>query len=910
METSNRNFTFYPLLWISIFFAAGIFLADSLNFDWKIYLAAALIFSVFTIIFLKKGFVWIFVLSAFVFVGGFYFQIQKQSEPKNSIKNLYDSGQIISGDPLEIEGVLQSKPELSVGGFFLILDAERVFYKAREIETTGKVRFFAPVRDEQIEEEYAALNLLYGAGIRVASSLNREERFLNPGGVSFTEILDQKGIHATATIKSPLLIERLGDSKVFLPFVSIYDYRQDLIEVFSRKFNPQTSGILIASTLGNRNYLTKDTAEIFREGGTFHILVISGLHITFIGGILLLIVRTFTRKRLWQFVVTSSALWIYSFAVGAEIPVMRAALMFTVLLFSFVIYRRGTLLNALGACAFVLLLWRPADLFNQSFHLTFASLVGIIAVAFPLIEKLRAIGSWMPSVETPFPPNVSRQTKVFCEIFYWNEHKWERTLRENIWECRIFKSDYGTWLSNRGLQKPLRWVFEGILVTAIVQIFLLPFLILYFHRLSFASVLLNLWVGFFIVLQNLTAIITVVFAQISDALALPFIKLAEIFNWILLSVPQIFIEYDLASIRVPIYSGELKAVYFLYFLPLIALTFFLNKWNPFLLNGKRKVVSGKLGMKKIFTAKKVLLLHIFAFFFFFFLIIFHPYSSPNADGKLTVDFLDVGQGDSALVKFPNGETMLIDGGGRFNFNENFIEREDGTKDSFEPDMQGVGETVVSEFLWEKGYSKVDYLLASHADADHIQGLINVAKNFNIKAAFVGREAFDDKEFAEFAKVLTKKHIQIVQLSRGNSFEIGGVKIEILHPVFSEISENSANNDSIVLRMIFESKEFLFTGDIEKETEKELLENPAFLQSDIVKVAHHGSRTSSTQEFIEATKAEYGIIPVGRKSRFGHPNKEVVERWKNSGAKVLTTGERGTITVSTDGKNLEIQIFGK
>ncbi len=99
-----------------------------------------------------------------------------------------------------------------------------------------------------------------------------------------------------------------------------------------------------------------------------------------------------------------------------------------------------------------------------------------------------------------------------------------------------------------------------------------------------------------------------------------------------------------------------------------------------------------------------------------------------------------------------------------------------------------------------------------------------------------------------------------------------------------------------------------TGDIEKETEKELLANPAFLQSDIVKVAHHGSRTSSTQEFIEATKAEYAIIPVGRKSRFGHPHKEVVERWKTSGAKVLTTGERGTITVSTDGKNLEIQTF--
>ncbi|MGI8670894.1 MAG: ComEC/Rec2 family competence protein [Aridibacter sp.] len=913
VENTNRNFTFYPLLWLSISFAIGIFLADLLHFDWKIYLAGTLIFSVFTIIFLKNSYAWIFVLAAFVFVGGFYFQIQKQNEPKNSIKNLYDSKQINSGDPVELEGVLQSKPELSVGGFFLVLDAENIFYTEKEFETTGKVRFFAPVRDEQIASEYAALNLHYGAKIRVAANLNREERFLNPGGVSFTEILDQKDIHATATIKSPLLIERLEDKQIFSPFAWIYDYRQNLVETFSRKFNTNTAGILIASTLGNRNYLTKNTAEIFREGGTFHVLVISGLHITFIGGILLLIVRTFTRKRLWQFVITNSALWIYSLAVGAEIPVIRAALMFTILLFSFVIYRRGTLLNALGACAFLILLWRPADLFNQSFHLTFASLVGIIAFAFPLIEKLRAIGSWMPSVETPFPPIVSRQTKTFCETLFWNEQKWERTLRENIWDCRIFKSDYGIWLSNHGLQKPLRWIFEGILVTAIVQIFLLPFLILYFHRLSFASILLNLWVGFFVVLQNLTAIVAVFFAQLSDVLALPFIKLAEIFNWILLSVPQIFIEFDFASIRVPIYSGELKAIYFLYFLPLIVLTFFLNKWNPFSLSREWRVESGEKEKRKlsgIITKKNILLFHLFTFSLFFFLIVFHPFSSPNADGKLTVDFLDVGQGDSALIRFPNGETMLIDGGGKGEFNELFVEKEYDEKEQFEPDMQGVGETVVSEFLWEKGYSSVDYLLATHADADHIQGLINVAKNFKIKAAFVGREAFDDGNFAEFAKVLERKNIQIFKLNQGNEFEIGGVKIDVLNPVSTENSKNSANNDSIVLRLMFGSREFLLTGDIEKETEKELLENPAFLKSDIVKVAHHGSRTSSTQEFIEATKTEYAIIPVGRKSRFGHPHKEIVERWKNSGAKVLTTGERGTITISTDGKNLEIQTFRK
>lgn len=909
-STSSKNFTFYPLLWLSICFAIGIFFANNFEVDWKFYLATTLISVILTITFLKKSFEHIFVLIAFVAVGGFYFQIQKQNEPSNSIKNLYNSKQIISGEPVEIEGILQGKPELSVGGFSIILKAEKIFYKGKKFETSGKVRLFAGVRDKQVQQEYKNLALHYGAKVRIATNLNREQRYLNLGGVSFIKILEQKDIYATATIKSPLLIERLENSQTFSPFSWIYDYRQDLIETISRKFNVRTSGILIASMLGNQNYLTKETAETFREGGTFHVLVISGLHITFIGGVLLLIVRAFTQKRLWQFVITASALWIYSFAVGAEIPVIRAALMFTILLFSFVIYRRGTLLNALGFCAFLILLWRPADLFSQSFHLTFASLVGIIGIAFPLIEKLRSIGGWMPSAETPFPPIVHKKLKIFCETLYWSERKWQKHLSENIWECAIFKSEYGTWLEQNGLQKPLRWIFEGILVTAVVQLFLLPFLILYFHRLSFASVLLNLWVGAFVVLQNLTAIFALAFAQISNILALPIIKLAELFNWFLLIVPQFFIENKLASIRVPIYSGNMKAIYVLYFIPLLALTYFLSKWNPFVSEESR--VKSRENKKKsfegIFTKQNVICFHLFTFLLFFTLITFHPYSSPSANGKLTVDFLDIGQGDSALVTFPNGETMLIDGGGRFNFNEQFIEQEDGKKEVFIPDSQGVGEIVVSEFLWEKGYSKVDYIVATHADADHIQGLINVAKNFKIKAAFIGREKLEDENFKQFSKILKRKNVQIAKLSQGDSIKVGKVKIDVLNPLNENSKNASSNNDSIVLRITFGNRDFLFTGDIEKEVENFLLQEETILQSDIVKVPHHGSRTSSTQEFIEATKAKYAIIPVGKTSRFGHPHLEVVERWEKSGAKVLTTGEHGTITISTDGSNLEIQTF--
>ena len=111
-----------------------------------------------------------------------------------------------------------------------------------------------------------------------------------------------------------------------------------------------------------------------------------------------------------------------------------------------------------------------------------------------------------------------------------------------------------------------------------------------------------------------------------------------------------------------------------------------------------------------------------------------------------------------------------------------------------------------------------------------------------------------------------------------------------------------------MRIICGERKFLLTGDIEKEAEKELLQNPEFLQADVVKVAHHGSRTSSTPDFINAAQAQIAVIPVGKDSPFGHPHKEVLERWKTSGAKILTAGESGTISISTDGKNLQVETF--
>jgi competence protein ComEC len=269
----------------------------------------------------------------------------------------------------------------------------------------------------------------------------------------------------------------------------------------------------------------------------------------------------------------------------------------------------------------------------------------------------------------------------------------------------------------------------------------------------------------------------------------------------------------------------------------------------------------------------------------------------------------VGQGDSALVTFPDNTTLLVDGGGQpgpFKRNDTTALNDD-TDEVFERETHSIGEAVVSEYLWWRGLDHIDYILATHADADHMDGLNDVARNFSVRAALVARTPDGDEEYAAFAKTLSERNIPLRLIGAGDVLRFGSVTATVLWPPSTNAKTPSANNDSIVLRLQLGERALLLTGDIEKAGETGLLQEN--LRADVVKVAHHGSKTSSTPPFIAATQPAFAVISVGQTSVFGHPNKEVVERWKR-GAEVLTTGASGTITVTTDGRNLIVETFVK
>jgi predicted membrane metal-binding protein len=298
----KASFVAHPLALLAACFAVGIVAARFVALPLMVCLGCGAVFSTLAVRYFVRGwqgYASVLVALAFFWAGATLAVLEKKGVAANRVQRFYDEGIIASGDPVEVEGVVERQPEPAPEGFYLQLRVEKLSFKEVERDASGGVWLFAPVLDEETRARYELLELRYGARVRVMVALRRAEEFRNPGASSFTEYLERRGFDATGTIKSPLLVERLDDERVFLPLAWIYEWRKLMLALIDERFSAETAGVLKAALLGNRYYLSHGAAERFREGGTFHILVISGLHISFIGGLVLLIARRLTRRRAW-----------------------------------------------------------------------------------------------------------------------------------------------------------------------------------------------------------------------------------------------------------------------------------------------------------------------------------------------------------------------------------------------------------------------------------------------------------------------------------------------------------------------------------------------------------------------------------------------------------------------------------
>ncbi len=265
--------------------------------------------------------------------------------------------------------------------------------------------------------------------------------------------------------------------------------------------------------------------------------------------------------------------------------------------------------------------------------------------------------------------------------------------------------------------------------------------------------------------------------------------------------------------------------------------------------------------------------------------------------ELSISFIDVGQGDSILIEASNGQKVLIDGGG---------------KRSSIGQGDKIGSRIVVPFLHNRGINKLDLVVLTHPHDDHLGGLVSVLKEIKTDEVIDSGFAYDSPAYENFLELIKKNKIKYRTVKAGDVISIDGAKGHVLNPPELPFrgTESDANNNSVVIRLVYGSTSFMLTGDAAFEAEREMLDRDFFLKSDVLKIGHHGSATSTSDEFLDAVAPKTAVICVGKGNKFGHPRPKILEKLKQRGIRVYRTDEDGSVSMTSDGSRITIKAFRK
>ncbi len=252
--------------------------------------------------------------------------------------------------------------------------------------------------------------------------------------------------------------------------------------------------------------------------------------------------------------------------------------------------------------------------------------------------------------------------------------------------------------------------------------------------------------------------------------------------------------------------------------------------------------------------------------------------SADTSGNVEVHFLNVGQADCSLIKFPDGSNMLIDAGNN-------------------GDSQ-----YITEYLANEGVKKLDVVVGTHPHEDHIGSLDTVINNFDIGAVYMPDDVATTKTYEDVIDAIDSKGLSITKPVMGEQFTVGGGVFTILGP---QKKYSDHNNNSIVLKMNYGDVSFMFTGDAEAEAEGDILSKGYDLKSDVLKVGHHGSSTSTSDSWLSAVSPRYAVIQTETGNDYGHPHKETIDKLNNAGIQIFRNDTMGEIVMVSDGENISI-----
>jgi competence protein ComEC len=715
-----------------------------------------------------------------------------------------------------------------------------------------------------------SLSLRCGDELELPLRLRTPEIYRDPGAWSYTDQLLSEGIATLSSAKSER-IQILTHSKptwkcrLFAAQTWASEKLQTFIASSANQRLPQTArltaedaGMLSAMLFGDRAKLTHNLRAGFERTGTFHLFVVSGLHVVLLSGALFWLLRRCRLPEAAAVPITIAAATAYALLTGFGVPVQRALTMTALYLLARWLGREVSALNALGAAALFVLVLDPRALTEPAFQMTFLVILAVAGIAGPLTALwLRPHQRALHQVEiiridATLPPHLAQfrvRLRMACALS-------ESLLHQRLRNLPI-------WLLSA-----LYAIADVLIISIAAELCMVLPMALYFHRATLLALPLNL-IDIPIVAALLCAAVATFCASLLSA---TLATIPAAITAILLHLMHATVTHTqhlaLADIRTP---GPGTTA--------IAIACATIAVCVYALRSRHKL--------RFFLGLAALPLIPLA--------ILWP-SPPNLHpNTLEVTAIDVGQGDSLLIVSPQGQTMLVDAGGPTG-----LAAASANSDA----RWDVGEDIVAPYLWSRRIRRLDVVLLTHAHSDHMGGMPAILRDFRPRELWLAVAPAHSPGLRALVAEAHTLNIAIRWFRAGDALPWSGTRATILAPEPAYANPNTpVNNDSLVLRLAYGQASVLLEGDAESPSELAMLTNHRIQPATLLKIGHHGSRTSTTPAFLAAVAPQEAIISVGRSNTFGHPRGEVLARLESARVRTFRTDREGaeTFLLTPDGR---------
>jgi competence protein ComEC len=777
-------------------------------------------------------------------------------------RNVVPPPEFFNGERVEIVAHVTNDGTLLAGGG----PRERFDLETETIEL-GDLKFVQPVgiratvfssEAEEDDPEGSASDLprlAYGDRVRLIARLRLPRNFRNPGAFDYEGYLRGRGISTLASVKADQ-IEALPGTSGSLPGLWRSRIRHSILEHIRERglWSREDAALFSAMIVGEDSLLLRNVREEFQQTGVYHLLVVSGMNVALLALMVFWLARRLRLPEWAASLVTIALSAFYAYIAGLGVPIVRAVLMLSLFLVARLLYRDRSGLNATGFAALAVLALSPTALFDAGFQLTFLARLAITGISLPLLERTSA----------PYRQALRHLDSTGYDLGL------EPKLAQFRLDLRLVAGRLGRLFGPTparimvtGTIAAVFALYELMVVSAITQAVLVLPMRMYFHRAAILGLPANVLVLPLAGVMFNAGVAAIALSYVS----LPFAHLAAwlaaaSLHWTLRCLHSLS-QFHLAQWRVPDPA------------PVIVLVAVAGILLAFVAARRQRAIAFA-GLAALFVSSGVA-------------AGFH--TSPKTErGSLEITAIDVGQGDSLLVVSPEGRTMLIDGGGTLG----------PVHSEFD-----FGEDVVAPYLWSRGLEHLDVVALTHAHGDHIGGLPRIVEDFQPSELWVGINPETDA-LQRLYQTASANHVAIRRHTAGDALDWAGIKVRVLSPPADwQPNPKHKNDDSLVLQVRYGETSALLAGDLEKKMERFVAtESPG---ADLLKVAHHGSVTSTTPELLAAVHPRFAVISVGDHSQFGHPRPAVLKRLQDSRIQTYRTDLLGAVTFLLDGKNIQTHV---